>query len=122
MTRKGKIAMRKEWAMALVLLCGGCGGADAGAARPEAPVAGGWSPVDPSDSDVQGAARFAANLVPAGHGGLDQVDRAESQVVAGTNYRLVLRFADGQHWQATVWQRLDGSFRLLEAEPLPAKR
>lgn len=82
-------------------------------------VAGGWSAADPRDEDVQAAARYAAALVPKGHGGVAEVTSAETQVVAGTNIRMVLRFADGSHWKATVWQRLDGTFALTEAEPLP---
>ncbi|KUR71368.1 hypothetical protein AQZ52_12040 [Novosphingobium fuchskuhlense] len=92
--------------------------APATASLPSPTVAGGWQMADPKDEDVQAAARYAAGLVPKGHGAVAEVTAAETQVVAGTNIRMVLRFADGSHWKATVWQRLDGSFMLTEAEPL----
>lgn len=86
---------------------------------PAPALAGGWQAADPKDEDVLAAASYAAGLVPAGHGAMAEVTSAETQVVAGTNIRMVLRFADGSHWKATVWHRLDGSFALTEAEPLP---
>jgi len=86
---------------------------------PATVVTGGWQAADPKDEDVQAAAKYAAALVPPGHGALAEVSSAQTQVVAGTNIRMVLRFADGSHWKATVWQHLDGSFALTEAEPLP---
>jgi hypothetical protein len=86
---------------------------------PEPVIAGGWQKTDTSAEDVQAAARYAAGLVPKGHGAIAEVTSAETQVVAGTNIRMVLRFADGSHWKATVWHKLDGSLLLTEAEPLP---
>jgi len=83
------------------------------------PIAGGWQAADPKDEDVQAAAKYAAGLVPAGHGALAEVSSVQTQIVAGTNIRMVLKFADGSHWQATVWQHLDGTFALTEAQPLP---
>lgn len=82
-------------------------------------VVGGWQAADPQGEDIQAAARYAAGLVRVGYGGTAEVTSAETQVVAGTNIRMVLRLADGSHWKATVWHRLDGSFALTEAEPLP---
>ena len=89
------------------------------APAPAPVITGGWQTADPRHEDVQAAARYAVGLVPKGHGALSEVTSAETQVVAGTNIRMVLRFADGSHWKATVWQRLDGTFMLTEAEPLP---
>ncbi len=86
---------------------------------PDPVIAGGWQAADPKDEDVQAAAKYAAGLVPAGHGALAEVSSVQTQIVAGTNIRMVLKFADGSHWQATVWQHLDGSFALTEAQPLP---
>lgn len=104
----------------LALAASGCAHRPGPTVPAPPPLAGGWQAADPADEDVRAAADYAARLVPAGHGALNRIDQAEQQVVAGTNYRLVLAFADGQRWRATVWQRLDGHFALIEAEPLPA--
>lgn len=82
-------------------------------------VVGGWQAADPADETVQTAARYAAGQLPSGHGALAEVVSAQTQVVAGTNIRMVLRLADGTRWQATVWQRLDGALSLTQAEPKP---
>lgn len=82
-------------------------------------ITGGWRTADPMIEEIQAAARYAAPLAPAGHGLLAAISSAQTQVVAGTNIRMVLRFADGSRWQATVWHRLDGSFALTEAQPVP---
>jgi hypothetical protein len=109
-------------ALALVLCAALAACAPKAAAPTPAPapvIVGGWQPADTKDEDVIAAASYAAGLVPSGHGAMAEVTSAETQVVAGTNIRMVLRFADGSHWKATVWHRLDGSFALTEAEPLP---
>jgi hypothetical protein len=78
----------------------------------EAPRAGGWSAVARAADDPGVAAAAQAILVrlPAGHAALVGIDMALRQVVAGTNYRLILRLADGNRWSAVVWHKLDGSF------------
>jgi hypothetical protein len=82
-------------------------------------IVGGWHSADPNDAGIQAAARYAAGLVPQGHGALTEVTSAETQVVAGTNIRMVLRLADGSRWKATVWHRLDGTFALTDSQKLP---
>ena len=85
-----------------------------------APVlAGGWQAADPASAQVQAAAQFTAANLPQGRGVLAEVISASTQVVAGTNVRLVLRMTDGTRWSAVVWQRLDGTSALTEAKPLP---
>lgn len=87
-----------------------------------APVlVGGWSAIDPAAVDVQAIALYAAGQMPSEHGAIAQVERAETQIVAGTNYRLVLHFADDQRWTATVWRQLDGSLALTNAERIADK-
>ncbi|MDH7975028.1 hypothetical protein QH494_22830 [Sphingomonas sp. AR_OL41] len=78
----------------------------------EAPRAGGWSAVaNPAgDPDIRAAAQAMLAKLPAGHAGLDTIVTAQRQVVAGTNYRLILRLTDGDKWTALVWHKLDGSF------------
>lgn len=74
---------------------------------------------DPKGENVQAAARFAADHLPQAHGGLAEVGSAQTQVVAGTNYRMVLRLADGTRWSVTVWRKLEGSFDLTDAQLVP---
>lgn len=90
------------------------------AERSPAPiVAGGWQAADPKGEGVQPAAAYAAEHLPQGTGQLAEVTSAETQVVAGTNLRMVLRMTDGARWRVTVWHRLDGSFELTDAQKTP---
>jgi hypothetical protein len=72
---------------------GAAGRANDGAAQ-EPPVVGNYREASPSDPGVLAAARFAVRAERRRRGGrvtLLSVERAETQVVAGTNYRLRLR-------------------------------
>jgi hypothetical protein len=82
-------------------------------------IVGGWQAADPASDQVQAAAQFAAANLPRGRAMLAEVISASTQVVAGTNVRMVLRMADGTRWSAIVWQRLDSTSALTEAKPLP---
>lgn len=82
-------------------------------------VVGGWQAADPMGEGVQAAARYAAAHLPQPHGALVEVTSAQTQVVAGTNLRMALRMADGTRWNVTVWQKLDGSFELTDAQQMP---
>ena len=72
-------------------------------------ITGGWSPIPApaADPEVRAAARDALTQMPH-HARLRRIESAERQVVAGMNYRLVLRLTNGQRWSATVWRKLDG--------------
>jgi len=78
----------------------------------EAPRAGGWSAIAAPNDDagVRAAAAAMVKRLPVEHATLKQVDTAQRQVVAGTNYRIVLVLTDGSKWDALVWHKLDGSF------------
>mgnify|MGYP000914863626 CR=1 FL=1 len=78
------------------------------------PIAGGWSEVvnADADSEVRAAAKAALQQIPVGKAKLRRVDKAERQVVAGTNIRLILHLSNGRRWEATVWHKLDGSFEV----------
>ena len=73
-------------------------------------IVGGWSPIPApaADPEVRAAARAALTKLPH-HASLRRIESAERQVVAGMNYRLVLRLTNGQRWSATVWRKLDGA-------------
>jgi len=53
-------------------------------------VVGGWQAANPQDDAVRAAADYAAANLPTPHGALAKVTSAETQVVAGTNWRLGL--------------------------------
>ncbi|CAL9174784.1 unnamed protein product [Musa hybrid cultivar] len=82
---------------------------------------GGWTPIkDVNDPHVQEIAQFAvsehnkqANAALA----LGKVAKGETQVVSGTNYRLVLSASDGSgasaKYEAVVWEKPWEKFRQL---------
>lgn len=114
--------MRNRWfslsVTALAVVLTGC----APKAAPPAPapvIAGGWQVADPQGQEVQAAASFAAAHLPQGAGAVDAVTSAQTQVVAGTNLRMILHMADGARWSVTVWHRLDGGFDLTDAQKMP---
>ena len=82
---------------------------------PPPPVVGGFSRVDPRAPDLVPVVRVAVmHLTPARHARA-RVLAAERQVVAGLNYRLLLKLRDGSRWRVTVWQKLDHTLQVTEA-------
>lgn len=75
---------------------------------------GGWSEVPRAElaSEVGAAARFAVARLPRPHGKLKTIVGAERQVVAGTNYRMLLELTGGKRWRVQVWKKLDGTMQL----------
>jgi Aspartic acid proteinase inhibitor len=90
--------------------------------------AGGFSKVQNSDKEAMAAAKFA---VTAHDPKLkfNGIEKAEQQIVAGTNYRLTLKVSDDgreRRADAIVWRKLDGQHALtswtwLDEEPLKQK-
>lgn len=79
------------------------------------PIMGGFSRVDPRAPDLVPVVKVAVmHLTPARHARA-RVLAAERQVVAGLNYRLLLKLRDGSRWRVTVWQKLDHSLQVTEA-------
>lgn len=83
-------------------------------------VTGGWWPIeDTKDSTVQEIGKFAVSEHnKEADTGLKYVDvlSGETQVVAGTNYRLVIAAKDGvvsNKYQAVVWDKPWLKFRNL---------
>ena len=112
-TTRNRVA--EAMATALFTLAAGCA-PKAAEPVPAPVVVGGWNAADPASDRVQAAAAFAASQLPSGHGALAEVGSAQTQVVAGTNWRMTLRMADGTRWNTLVWHRLDGTYALTEAE------
>jgi hypothetical protein len=87
------------------------------------PTVGGYNAVSISSADVVAAAEFAAKRQSAKRGTtvkVSAINRAESQIVAGTNYRLCLsanvfagkRKASTKQFSAVVFKNLRGAFTL----------
>ncbi|KAG5116186.1 hypothetical protein GLYMA_15G115300v4 [Glycine max] len=81
------------------------------AARSESAL-GGWSPIkDVNDSHVAEIANYALSEYDKRSGAkltLVKVVKGETQVVSGTNYRLVLKAKDGSataSYEAIVWEK-----------------
>ena len=103
----------------MVLGLAACAPAPTPPSPPPPVIAGGWQAADPASDAVKDAAAYAVTQLPAGHGALGSVRSAQTQVVAGTNIRMVISLADGTIWEVTVWHRLDGSYALTGTVPKP---
>ena len=75
-------------------------------------IVGGWTPISVDNADVKAAAAFAAAQYAGPSVTVTSITRAESQVVAGTNYRMAIVLSDGRKPIVTVWKKLDGSMEL----------
>lgn len=95
-------------------------GAPQAAAQQAAPVpapvlVGGYAPISPRAPQLRPVLAAALpSLTPARHARV-LIVRAEQQVVAGMNYRLLVKLRDGSRWRVVVWQRLDGGYEVTEA-------
>lgn len=95
------------------------------AARSKALV-GGWGPIENlEDPHVKGIAEFAVseyNKQSKAELKLVKVVKGESQVVSGTNYRLVIAVKNGaksERYQAVVWEKTWENFKKLTSfDPL----
>ena len=79
-----------------------------------AQISGGFTAIVPTDESAVAAARTAVAACE-GQMQLLKIERADRQVVAGANYRLVLsvlRNGATCRAEASVWQKLDGSFEV----------
>ena len=79
------------------------------------PRLGGYSAADPSDEGVQNAAAFAAGQLGSE---LREVESAERQSVAGTNYQMIIWTTAGERWRVVVYQPLRGDLQLTGQEQL----
>ena len=79
-----------------------------------AQVPGGYSPTAATDEQAQAAAKFAVTAQDPKLT-FQGLEKAEQQVVAGTNYRLTIKVADNganKRAEAVVWRKLDGQHQL----------
>jgi len=86
--------------------------------RNQSSLVGGYSPVDASNDRVRAAAEFAVADEARRRNQmirLQDIARAERQIVAGANYRICLEVATGtgtQSVEAVVYQNLKGQYSL----------
>ncbi|TKY53951.1 Cysteine proteinase inhibitor 5 [Spatholobus suberectus] len=83
-------------------------------------IVGGWSPIkNINDPHVKEIADFAVTEYDKRSGEklkLEKVIKGDTQVVAGTNYRLTLAATDGSssnNYEAVVWEKVWMHFRNL---------
>lgn len=89
-------------------------GAASQASRPAPVMVGGYARISPRAPELRPVLATAiAGLTPA-RNARAKIVRAEQQVVAGTNYRLLIKLRDGSRWRVVVWQRLDGGLEVTE--------
>lgn len=83
-------------------------------------IVGGWIGAQ-VDSDTHKAANFTLPHLHRGRARLLSVDAVDKQVVAGTNYRLILTLTDRSRWQVVVFRGLSGKYRFMSKRRLPAR-
>ena len=92
-----------------------------GASAQQPPIAGGYSAASKTDREVLAAARFAAREAGRkehARARLVSVESAETQVVAGLNFRLCLRVKVGKSvrdLRAVVYRNLKRQLSLTES-------
>jgi hypothetical protein len=114
-------ASRWSLTLGLVLAMGACAPpvpANPPETRVEPTITGGWSQAT-IDEDAKSAAVFAVAALNRPGAALKSLDAAQSQVVAGLNYRLDLTLTDGSRWQVVVYRNLQSAFSLTSSTPLP---
>ncbi|ESR45011.1 hypothetical protein CICLE_v10002632mg [Citrus x clementina] len=84
------------------------------------PMLGGWKPIeDPKEKHVMEIGQFAVteyNKRSKGALKFESVEKGETQVVSGTNYRLILVVKDGpstKKFEAVVWEKPWEHFKSL---------
>ncbi|WP_298197156.1 hypothetical protein [Novosphingobium sp.] len=86
------------------------------AAEPvRAPLVGGFAPMSPRAPELGPVVQAAIVHITPQPRAKGRVLVAERQVVAGMNYRLLLKLRDGSRWRVVVWQKLDGTRQVTEA-------
>lgn len=108
-------------------LIAGCATSPAGP-TPTAPVVGGYQPASKNDPDVAAAEKFAVDEIykRQPQRNLAETVTREQQVVAGMNYRFVIRMSGQNFYTApnsytiVVFKPLQGSMRITSFERLAA--
>lgn len=80
-----------------------------------APLVGGFAPMSPRAPELGPVVQAAITHITPQPRAKGRVLVAERQVVAGMNYRLLLKLRDGSRWRVVVWQKLDGTREVTQA-------
>lgn len=82
---------------------------------------GSYQSISVKDKNVQSAARFAVQTLSHRKASLKRILKAEEQIVAGRNYRLLMELSNGKRYQVVVFKPLADkplkltSFQLLRS-------
>ena len=79
---------------------------------PSPVIVGGFHELRATDPELAAVARFVVPRLPVRGARLARIIGGEKQVVAGTNYRIMLQLSDGSRWRAEVWKKLDGTMEM----------
>lgn len=77
---------------------------------------GAWSQIS-IDEEVMNVAYFSASILSDGQ--LKNVLSAKQQLVAGTNYALLLEMNNEHRWEVIVYRDLDNIYHLISSKQLP---
>ncbi len=99
------------------LTVSGCSGSNTGKSEDKkAAVPGGYSKANLLDAEVIEAAEFAANQIDKGK--LEKIIEAQTQVVAGVNYKMKILLANGVMYEIIVYKDLKDNLKLTSVAPL----
>jgi hypothetical protein len=79
------------------------------------PMVGGYRAVSVEDETVQHLAAFVSEQTETE---FVEIVSAHRQTVQGANYRLVLLDAEGNSWQFTVYQNLQGELQITSSQQI----
>lgn len=93
---------------------------EAPAPTPPPMIVGGYSPADLSDAGVKAARALAEKEIYTRHPTRALVDKvsAETQIVAGRNYRFTIVMTGGAAYRVVVFQPLQGEMTVSAYEKL----
>jgi hypothetical protein len=84
--------------------------------RPPLPRVGGFRTVAVNEAGAVAAVAFVIEQMEDEEAELGAIERAETQIVQGANYRVQFTLTDGSRWRATVYRPLRGPMRLTAAD------
>lgn len=83
--------------------------------RPGLAIVGGYARMSPHARELRPVLAAALGRLTPTRNARARIVTAEQQVVAGTNYRLLVKLRDGSRWRVVVWRRLDGAYEVTES-------
>lgn len=84
-------------------------------------LSGGWSDLSATSAEIkpilEESVLAVQRLLKKNSLGFKSVESVQSQIVAGVNYKLVLKFEEGR-FQIVIWKQLDGSLSVTNVKEL----